>query len=435
VKTRQLFDELMRSQMLTPAQLQELQRGHLAAMANFAYRALPFYRARLAPVIEGGRFNAQRWLDVPTIDRPTVQQHIAELTPASLPPHAGGSVEKSTSGSAGRVLQLRRSELTAQFDVALTQRAYTWWRLDPRATQAAILTFAEKDFQALPAEGRRDWHFADPTGRAYALQASVAPLEQARFLRERAADYLISQPSMAEAIAEAVLRSGQTLKLQAVLTLGESLHSEQRDLFRRAFGGARSFDTYGCIEAGHMAAECPVCGWYHVNAETVLLEILDQRGQPVGPGETGRAVLTSLHNYAMPLIRYDIGDYVTRAPRGNRCKRGLPSISAIVGRETELFVTRDGEQYFPSMQARQVADYIDLTEIQFVQTDYELVEIRYVPGHSGIPNRPEELLPLVEAKLGHGIKVKLVPVAELPRPRGAKQIMKLSLVPRPPPRA
>ena len=423
----------MRSQMLRPAQILELQQRHLSRMVSFAHATLAFYRARLAPVMGSARgFDFSRWHEVPILDRATVHAHLAELEPPAVPPFAGPTGEKPTSGSSGLVLRLKRSDLLARFDIALTQRAYSWWRLDPRATQVAIMTLAN-DPALLDPQGRRDWHFADPAGRAYALQASATPQRQAQFLRERNPDYLVTQPTMGEALADQVIDSGVALGLKAVLTVGESLHPEQRALFNRAFG-ARTYDTYGCIEVGHVAAECPVCGCYHVNAESVLLEVVDDRGRPVAPGETGRAVLTSLHNFAMPLIRYDIGDRIVTMARGNRCKRGLPSIAEIVGRENELFVTRTGERFFPSIQARWVADYLDLIEVQFVQTDYEVVEIRYVPGNRGVPDRIDELRALVEGRLGHGIKMKLVPLTELPRPRGAKQIMKLSLVPRPPPR-
>ena len=421
----------MRSQMLRPAQILELQRQRLAAMVSFAHAGLPFYRPRLAPLLGGGQgLDFSRWHEVPILDRQTVQGHFAELTSATVPPQSGAITEKFTSGSSGRVLRLLRSDLARDFNAALTQRAYTWWRLDPRAVLATIMTIGDDHADILDPQADLAWHYDPSSGPAHALQAGTPPDQQAQLLRQRRADYLITYPSIAEALADQVLGAGLPLALKAVLPVGESLKPEHRQLFARAFG-ARSYDSYGCIEAGHVAAECPICGCYHVDAESVLLEVVDDRGLPVGPGETGRAVLTSLNNFAMPLIRYDIGDRITTVNRGNRCKRGLPSIAAIKGRETELFVTRAGELYFPPILARDVAQYLDLTEIQFVQTDYETVELRYVPGQRGIASRDQELRDFVESRIGHGITMKLVPVAELPRLRGAKQAMKLSLVPRP----
>lgn len=293
------------------------------------------------------------------------------------------------------------------------------------------MTLGTADPEYLAPEGGFGWHFADPGGKSYALRATAGLAEQAEFLRRCKADYLTTQPSMAEALAEHVVRAGSAPRLQAVLTIGETLTDEQRQLFRQAFG-ARALDTYGCIEIGNIAAECPVCGFYHVNAEAVLLEVLDERGRTVAPGETGRAVLTALHNFAMPLIRYEIGDRVTLASRGNRCKRGLPSIAAIAGRETELFVTRAGERYFPAAIIQRLAEYLDFAEMILVQTDYEAVELRYIPGDRGIANRLDEAKAFAESTIGHGVTVKLVRVAELPRPPGAKPTMKISLVPRPP---
>jgi hypothetical protein len=63
----------------------------------------------------------------------------------------------------------------------------------------------------------------------------------------------------------------------------------------------------------------------HVCAESFFVELLDEAGEPAPQGELGRVVLTSLHNFAMPLIRYDIGDLAAFGPACS-CGRGLPAL-------------------------------------------------------------------------------------------------------------
>ena len=60
---------------------------------------------------------------------------------------------------------------------------------------------------------------------------------------------------------------------------------------------------------GIIALQCPSGGLYHLQSESVHVEILDEAGRPCAPGEIGRVIVSPLHNFAMPLLRYESGDY------------------------------------------------------------------------------------------------------------------------------
>ena len=98
-----------------------------------------------------------------------------------------------------------------------------------------------------------------------------------------------------------------------------------RELCRSAFG-AEIADTYGAQEAGHIAAQCPDCGDYHLSADASVIEILRDDGSPAAAGETGRVIVTPLHNYAMPLVRYELGDYAEVGTSAPACERTLPTL-------------------------------------------------------------------------------------------------------------
>ena len=53
---------------------------------------------------------------------------------------------------------------------------------------------------------------------------------------------------------------------------------------------------YTCQEAGYIALQCPDHAHYHVQSENLIVEILDGDGNPCAPGESGRVVLSDLHN-------------------------------------------------------------------------------------------------------------------------------------------
>jgi phenylacetate-CoA ligase len=134
-------------------------------------------------------------------------------------------------------------------------------------------------------------------------------------------------------------------------------------------------DIYCCEELGYIAAQCPRYDHYHVPSETVLVEILDEQGRPCAPGQLGRVVLTPLHSFAMPLIRYAIGDY---AEVGGPCPcgRGLPVLQRIPGRQRSRVVLPDGRRTWPDVSALWAA-IPDVEQIQLIQRSQDHVEVFY----------------------------------------------------------
>src|SRR3546814_2899792 len=125
------------------------------------------------------------------------------------------------------------------------------------------------------------------------------------------------------------------------LTVGDSV----RQAVRQAWDLPVK-DSYSSEEAGYLAIQCPEHEVYHAQSENVLLEVVDDDGRPCRPGEIGRVLITSLHNFATPLIRYELGDYAeVGAPCA--CGRGLPVIRRIVGRQRNRLAPPERTTVFP----------------------------------------------------------------------------------------
>ena len=103
----------------------------------------------------------------------------------------------------------------------------------------------------------------------------------------------------------------------------------------------RVYDYYGSREVGAIAGEC-ASGRMHVLIMNNIVEVLDQEGGEAAAKSEGRLIVTNLHNYAMPLLRYEIGD--TGSLSGERCPCGseLPVLQSLTGRITDHFRLHDG---------------------------------------------------------------------------------------------
>jgi len=96
-----------------------------------------------------------------------------------------------------------------------------------------------------------------------------------------------------------------------------------------------------------MAWQCPECKEYHIDADALILQFLDKNGEEVSAGENGEIVCTSLFNYAMPMIRYAIGDVGIPSEGVCDCKRGLPLMRMVEGRKDSLLVLPNGQMLTP----------------------------------------------------------------------------------------
>jgi len=132
---------------------------------------------------------------------------------------------------------------------------------------------------------------------------------------------------------------------ESIIAAAEKLFDSQREIIERVFQ-TKVFNSYGSREFMLLAMECPVHDGLHISSENILLEVLGEDGQPVPPGEQGEIVITDLHNYGMPFIRYRIGDQAIQGTPGHDCPcgRGLPKIDDVTGRTLDIIRLSDGTE-------------------------------------------------------------------------------------------
>lgn len=132
----------------------------------------------------------------------------------------------------------------------------------------------------------------------------------------------------------------------AIMTSAGTLHPHMREVIERCFR-APVFNRYGSREVGDVACECERHNGLHVCSPTHHVEILKSDGTPTDAGEVGEVVITSLTNFAMPLVRYRIGDLAAWSAAQCECGRGWPILSEVTGRVTELLFTANGSTVSP----------------------------------------------------------------------------------------
>lgn len=401
-----LLFQLERSQWLSPEILREQQQRQLDALLGHAFESVPHYRG-----LRGARFD-----ELPVLTRRALQESYESLRSERIPAAHGQTGETRTSGATGAPVRVLKTQLCNIFWNALTLREHRWHRRDLGAKLAVVR-------QGAVAGESAAWGPATEglvaTGPCVLLTPASSVDEQLRWLERERPAYLLTYPSLVAELARLSLARGTRLDgLLEVRTLGETLDPEMRTLCRDAWG-VRVTDFYSAQEVGYLALQCPLHEHYHVQSEGVLVEVLANDGGACAPGEIGRVVVTDLHNFAMPLIRYELGDYA-EVGEPCPCGRGLPVLRRIAGRVRNTLVTASGARYWPTFGVRGFLDIAPVRQHQFVQKSYDLIEARIVAAAALTPGQEQRLGERILSRLPRGFRVRFAYRDRIPRSAGGK---------------
>lgn len=207
----------------------------------------------------------------------------------------------------------------------------------------------------------------------YRRRARQFTVEQhARWLSGVGAAYLHTVPTVLRGMLDAYEAGVAAPRLKAVVAGAETVEPELRAR-ARAVLGAPILDRYSCEEVGPLAYQCPMDeNLHHVCVANAVVEVLDDDGAPARRGVPGRVVVTGLHTWAAPVIRYDIGD-VAAQRQGCVCGFQGPVLETLLGRRRFLIRLPSGGHKFVGTAARPWLDIAPFVERRLVQTTpYEL---------------------------------------------------------------
>jgi phenylacetate-CoA ligase len=240
--------------------------------------------------------------------------------------------------------------------------------------------------------------------------------------------YLYTYPSNIEGMLQVLEETNRKLRsLRRIFTIAETVDEALRERTRRILG-VEIADNYGATE-GFIAWQCPQ-GSYHINAEHVFVELVDEEGRQVPPGDMGRVIITTLENFLMPLVRYDLTDYAIAAEGTCRCGRTLPLLSRVVGRKRSLFRHADGRLYFPYVlvDSLRLAQGIKIQQYQLIQMAPEAFRVRYLADREIDSVSQAAIRAEFETILGTPATVVFERVPEFARTKSGKFLRALSEV-------
>jgi phenylacetate-CoA ligase len=327
----------------------------------------------------------------------------------------GSLITRSSSGSSGRPFIVRRTWLEERLHGAFRFRALH--ALGLRASDKICYVMGAWNTQ------RQDHQIAkrilDNFGmaRQRVINALQPPEDIVQALQKFRPAVVAGYPGVLARIAQTVgSEELKSLRLRFVNTGGEVLTPLMRQQIQAGFS-APVYETYGSIEFYLLAWECQTTGEYHTCDDGLIIEVL-RDGAPVAEGERGEVVGTDLHSFAMPLIRYQLGDVVTKGSQTCRCGQPFSTIRSIQGRMIDYFVLPGNRVIHPYELGIRKVSWI--REFQVTQERVDSIVMKVVPFHRPSTQEMAALVQPVVELLGSDVQFQVALVPEIPMDTNGK---------------
>jgi phenylacetate-CoA ligase len=342
------YQELKKSQWLSPSDVKELQEMKLRALIQHAYRHVPYYHDRMRSLgLKPEDIQTIEDLQkLPLLSKQDVRQNLY-FDLLSDNHDKSRIIRVSTSGSTGEPFTCFADQHQLEIRWASTLRSAEWTGYQFGDKQARLWhqTIGMSKLQVM----------REKIDAFLCRRLFIPAFEMSESSIQSFVDKLVKhQPTFIDGYAESFnflasyLKTSELVGLRpkAIMSSAQILPEQSRKVIEESFG-CKVFDKYGSREFSGIAYECEAHQGHHVIAESYIVEILKD-GRPAKPGEMGEVVVTDLNNYCMPMIRYRLGDLAVAvdASKTCACGRGLPMIGQIEGRVQALIVGSSG-RYIP----------------------------------------------------------------------------------------
>jgi phenylacetate-CoA ligase len=218
-------------------------------------------------------------------------------------------------------------------------------------------------------------------------------------------------------------------KPKILVSSAETLTSDMRTKIETVFG-TKLYDFYGSRETSSIAGECKD-GLLHIFSFNNYIELIDQNNNPPIEDQEGRIIITTLHNFSMPLIRYEVGDMAVLSPTVCSCGNYLPCFKKISGRLEEQFIKKDGTiviGYFFVHLLGVLQNKGFLKKFQVIQEDFNKIKIRAILVKNLPESEKNEIEKKIQVAMGADCKIVWDFVENIPKTNSGKYLYTQSFV-------
>ena len=410
---KQMYQFVLENQYWDKKDIEEYQTEKMKQIITHSYNNTIYYKEVLDELsLKPSDFQSLADLKkLPIIGKADIRDRWKDLIASDYLKYK--PMHRVTSGTTGQTFQYYNDAKSWGMNWATKIRTFSWGGYTFGKDKIATLKGGSMLREAKQSVKGRFWKYLNNYYDLPVINLTNESMEQ--YYNEIISNkikYLRGFPTAVYAFAKYIYETHGELPLQATFTSAEYLQDFQREQITKTFG-TNHIDAYGCGDGMAGANQCEKTEGYHVNIETSILEVINEQGNSCKEGEQGEIVLTSLNDYAMPLIRYTPGDVAVIGKNNCSCGRTLPLLSKIVGRTSDLIYLPNGR--ILNGIAIPFADWVDkIDKFQIWHTEIDKIELKVIKKPTLTKKDIEYMHEILAYHVGEGIRVQVDIVDDIP---------------------
>lgn len=376
-KTISCLSQLEQSQWYNQEQLHKLQSDKLKDLLTYAYMNVQYYRMLFdSKKIHPDSIKTPDGLKkIPFLTKDKISKNIEMLKSKNTK----NLKQSCTGGSTGAPLIFYLGKKRISYDIAAKLRATRWWGVDLGDPEIVIwgspVELTKQDF----ARRIRDKLFKTRLLSAFDMGEDRI-LEYLDIIRKFRPRHVFGYPSSIYVFSKYAKQKNirlDNLGVKVIFCTAENLYDYQRELISEVFN-APVANGYGGRDTGFIAHECPEAHKMHITAESIIVEIIDHKGNSLPSGHRGEIVITNLDTHDFPFIRYKTGDIGILSEGTCSCGRGLPLLKNIEGRTTDFIITQDKRIIHGLSLIYVLREIHGIKEFKIIQEETDLFTVKIV---------------------------------------------------------
>lgn len=278
---------------------------------------------------------------LPTLSRRAVQEHSEWMQTWITGSNSKDYAVGITSGSTGKPVATTKFRPVQDLEFAATELLdFKWQKID---VSQPFLLYTSKPVPKTNGQpiGTPFSYLGKPGPAHFMKVENSKPREAIELMIAEGVTTTFMSPAVLRIVLDQISDSDKgQLRVKNVITFADRVEFGLREKTKNVLG-ARIIDRYSSTEFGYLALQCPNSTHLHALQFNNLIEILDQNNRPCEPGQLGRVVVTGLSTFAMPLIRYELGDIASWG-ESSECGINLPVLMPEIVRQRQTLLQADG---------------------------------------------------------------------------------------------
>jgi phenylacetate-CoA ligase len=415
------LSNLQNNDYKTTDEIRALQWKKTKLILDHAYSSVPYYKKLFRDnKIHPTDIQSSKDMElIPTTDKSVFRKQFNEFKSNK---YTGQFYKAKTSGSTGTSLSFFKDRETTAFHRASIYRGLNWHGIKVGNKQARLWGVPISNY------GNYKLKLIDFLLNRF-REKSINLKDDILYefyikIKQKKPHYMKGYPSMVYEFAKFIDRNslnGKNLSLRLIECTAESLYSYQKFYSEKIFS-CPVISQYGCAETGIISFECPQRN-NHLMADCIFEELLPHSTNKVNDNLYD-LIITDLNNFSYPLIRYQIGDIVTKTSNSCSCGIGLPLIGKVQGRTCDFIIDPNGVKHHDSVltySIRELSEYVHTNIIEFraIQEKKGELIINLVSDNIN-QNAIDVFETLLKSKLGQSMKFYFTFVDKLERDTSGK---------------